>query len=115
MNLSGKKALVCGSTQGIGKATAIALANMGANLVLIARNETKLIETLAEIPKPFVGQQHTYLVADFSQPIALQKVIDTYIKEGNTIHILINNSGGQKAVQLKMRIRMNLLQHLISI
>jgi 3-oxoacyl-[acyl-carrier protein] reductase len=46
LKLIGKKALVCGSTQGIGKATAIAFANMGADLVLIARNETKLIETM---------------------------------------------------------------------
>ena len=101
MKLSGKKALVCGSTQGIGKATAIALAEMGANLVLIARNEDKLKETLAEMPSPIAGQEHAFLVADFSQPIALQKVIDTYIKEGNTIHILINNSGGPKGGPIK--------------
>lgn len=101
MNLSGKTALVCGSTQGIGKATAIALANMGANLVLLARNETKLIETLAELPTPVSGQVHHYLVADFSKPAELKKVIDTYIKEGNTINILINNSGGPKGGPIK--------------
>ena len=45
LNLTGKTALVCGSTQRIGKATAIELANLGANLVLIARNETALQDT----------------------------------------------------------------------
>ena len=101
MKLTGKKALVCGSTQGIGKSTAIALANMGADLVLIARNEDKLKETLAEMPKLSADQQHAYLIADFSQPLTLQKVIENYLQQGNTIHILINNSGGPKGGPIK--------------
>ncbi len=101
MKLTGKKALVCGSTQGIGKATAIALANMGADLVLIARNEEKLKETLAEMPKLSADQQHAYLIADFSQPLTLQKVIENYLQQGNTIHILVNNSGGPKGGPIK--------------
>jgi 3-oxoacyl-[acyl-carrier protein] reductase len=101
LKLSGKKALVCGSTQGIGKATAIALANMGADLVLIARNEEKLKETLAEMPKLSADQQHAYLIADFSQPLTLQKVIENYLQQGNTIHILVNNSGGPKGGPIK--------------
>lgn len=101
MKLSGKKALVCGSTQGIGKATAIALANMGTDLVLIARNEDKLKETLAEMPMLSTDQKHTYLVADFSHPVELQKVIENYLQKGNTIHILVNNSGGPKGGPIK--------------
>jgi 3-oxoacyl-[acyl-carrier protein] reductase len=101
LKLTGKKALVCGSTQGIGKATAIALANMGADLVLIARNEEKLKETLAEMPKLSADQQHAYLIADFSQPLTLQKVIENYLQQGNTIHILVNNSGGPKGGPIK--------------
>ena len=101
MKLSGKKALVCGSTQGIGKATAIALANMGADLVLIARNEEKLKETLAEMPILSTGQKNTHLIADFSHPIELQKVIENYLHQGNTIHILVNNSGGPKGGPIK--------------
>lgn len=101
MKLSGKKALVCGSTQGIGKATAIALANMGADLVLIARNEEKLKETLAEMPMLSTDQKHTHLIADFSHPVELQKVIENYLQLGNTIHILVNNSGGPKGGPIK--------------
>lgn len=101
MKLTGKKALVCGSTQGIGKATAIALAKMGADLVLIARNEDKLKETLAEMPMLSAGQQHTYLIADFSHPVELQKVIENYLQQGNTINILVNNSGGPKGGPIK--------------
>ena len=46
LNLENKVAVVCGSTQGIGKAAAIEMASMGASLVLIARNEEKLIQTI---------------------------------------------------------------------
>jgi 3-oxoacyl-[acyl-carrier protein] reductase len=97
MNLSliGKTALVSGSTQGIGKAAALELAAMGANIVLLARNEERLQGTLAELDRA-KGQNHTYLVADFSFPDQLKKVIQTYVSEGGKANILINNSGGPK-------------------
>jgi 3-oxoacyl-[acyl-carrier protein] reductase len=50
LTLTQKTALVCGSTQGIGKAVALELANMGANIVLLARNEENLRETMSELP-----------------------------------------------------------------
>lgn len=89
------KALVCGSTQGIGKATSIKLAEMGFNIVLMARNENKLKETLSELPCQ-KEQIHEYLVADFSNPNGLKNIIDNYLKNGNFINILINNTGGPK-------------------
>ena len=49
LDLLGKNALVCGSTQGIGKATALALAKMGANVFLLARNEEKLKEVKSQL------------------------------------------------------------------
>ena len=49
LDLSGKTAIVCGSTQGIGKATALQLAKMGANIVLVARNEVKLASVQQEL------------------------------------------------------------------
>ena len=48
--LTNKTALVCGSTQGIGKATAMKLAEIGATLILLARNEQKLKDVLLELP-----------------------------------------------------------------
>ena len=50
LNIKNKNALVCGSTQGIGKATAILLAQEGANVTLLARNEEKLKSVLAQLP-----------------------------------------------------------------
>ena len=49
LNLKNKNALVCGSTAGIGKATAIALSNEGVNVTLVARNENKLKEVLSQL------------------------------------------------------------------
>lgn len=95
MNLSGKTALVAGSTQGIGFASAQALATLGASCVLIARNEDALQQAVAKLDAA-QGQQHSYLVADFSNPQQVQDVVGAYAKQ-NVIHILINNTGGPAA------------------
>ncbi len=89
LNLKNKNALVCGSTQGIGKATVIALAEEGANVTLVARNEEKLKGVLAELPSE--NQNHQYFVADFTNPEKLKIALE----EANLqYHILINNTGG---------------------
>jgi len=95
INLTGKTALVAGSTQGIGKATAIELSKAGANIVLLARNEAKLQETLTLLDNSH-NQQHSYLVADFAEPVNLKNSLDSLKKE---VHILINNTGGPPAGQ----------------
>lgn len=90
LDLTGKRAIVCGSTQGIGKASAIELAMLGANVTLIARDDNKLKGVVSELnPKG----QHNYLVADFSSPETLKQVITEFAAK-NVIHILINNTGG---------------------
>lgn len=91
IDLTGKKAFVCGSTQGIGKAAAVILAELGANVTLIARNEDELRKTVSELSSK---GQHDYIVADFSQPDILREKVDTYIKTKGPIHILVNNTGG---------------------
>lgn len=92
LGLQNKNALVCGSTQGIGKATAISLAKEGVNITLIARNETVLQEVLKELPQN--GQQkHGYLVADFSKTDQVKNIVSA----NNSFHILINNTGGPKS------------------
>jgi 3-oxoacyl-[acyl-carrier protein] reductase len=92
LDLTGKKALVCGSTQGIGKASAIELALLGASVTLLARNEEKLKTTLKELSTKS-GQLHDYLVADFNSPETLKSVVEKFTSK-NVVHILINNTGG---------------------
>ena len=93
LNLNNKNALVCGSTAGIGKATAMALANEGANVTLIARNEEKLKQVLSELSS---NGTNNYIVADFSNPEELKAKVSEYIKTNNGFHILVNNTGGPK-------------------
>ncbi len=85
--------MVCGSTQGLGWASAYELSLLGAHVVLMARNEEKLQEAVKKLDTS-KGQQHDYLVADFNDVNHVNDAIQKYITAGNTAHILINNSGG---------------------
>lgn len=91
LKLENKYALVCGSTAGIGKATAMSLASEGVRVTLVARNEDKLKKVIAELPN---SKHHSYIVADFSNPIELQHKVSEFIKSNHGFHILVNNTGG---------------------
>jgi len=93
LSLKGKTAIVCGATQGIGKAAALELSELGATLVLIARNESSLKQTISELSNN-EDQVNTYLVADFSDPKNLKCTLDTYLERGGEGQILVNNTGG---------------------
>ena len=92
LDLTGKTALIGGSTQGIGLASAQALASMGATCVLISRNEEKLQAAVKTLDTN-AGQHHQYLVADYANTDMVRDVVAAFVKD-NTVHILINNSGG---------------------
>ncbi len=94
LDLTGKNALVCGSTQGIGKAIATELALLGANIILLARNEQKLVDVKNSLDTS-KGQDHHFIIADFSVPSHLKLVVENYLELNETIiNILINNTGG---------------------
>ncbi len=96
LNLEGKHALVCGSTQGIGKASAVELAALGARITLLARNEEELKKVRDELPNPENKKhwQHDFICADFSKSSELKSIVEKYIAENGAIHILVNNTGG---------------------
>ncbi|MGI4865032.1 MAG: SDR family oxidoreductase [Janthinobacterium lividum] len=97
MTLSPYHALVGGSTQGIGRAAAEALADAGATVTLISRNEAALREVAAALPTP-AGQQHGYLVADFSAPTQVAEAVAGYLAtHPDGFQILVNNTGGPPA------------------
>ena len=97
INLQNKKAFVCGSTQGIGKAAAIELANLGASIVLLARNEDSLKQVRDELDTA-QNQRHDFIVADFSAPDKLKSRVVEYLEANSSpVHILINNTGGPAA------------------
>ena len=94
LNLKNKSALVCGSTQGIGRAAAMALASEGTRITLVARNEERLKKVLSELPK---SAKHDYIVADFSDPQQLKSKVFEYLASNSGFHILINNTGGPRS------------------
>ncbi|WP_343747033.1 SDR family oxidoreductase [Chitinophaga sp.] len=95
ISLQGKTALVCGSSQGIGLATAIELAALGATCILTARNEEKLKAAVAQLAAD-AGQPHRYIVADFTNLDEITDLAADLALEG-PVHILVNNSGGPAA------------------
>ena len=96
LELTNLNAVVCGSTQGIGLATAEVLAKLGANIYLLARNETKLKQISQRLDNT-KGQVHNYLCIDFQNSSRLEQEIK---KIKLPIHILINNTGGPASGKL---------------
>lgn len=93
IDLTGKNALICGSTQGIGKSIALELAVLGANVTLFARDQNKLKSVMEELHVSG-NQVHDILVADFFDPEEVKNTISSKIREGRIYHILVNNTGG---------------------
>ena len=94
ISLENKRAIVCGSTDGIGKASAILLAQNGCEVTLVSRNQNKLDKTCSELSVAS-NQNHKTICADFDHPNNLKKIIKSYLESlGKPIDILINNSGG---------------------
>lgn len=95
LSLTGKKALVSGSSQGIGKAIAIELSKLGASCILLARSAELLKAAVSELDIS-LGQQHEFFVVDFTDTPAFEKCI-VDITATHDIDILINNTGGPSA------------------
>ena len=94
LSLNNKHAILCGSTDGIGKASALLMAQRGASLKLVARNQKKLDQTLSELSTDH-GQVHFSLCADFNDPDQLKEKITNHMKViVDQVNILVNNSGG---------------------
>jgi len=93
IDLSGKRAIVCGASKGIGRAAAIELALLGASVTLIARTEDTLKAVAATLDTK-KGQNHDYIPLDFIDVDDVEKAIKDYLKHETTVHILVNNAGG---------------------
>ncbi len=88
-DLQGQRALVCGATQGIGRAVAMALAAQGARVTVLARKADALDHVVTALP----GEGHQALPADLSATAELEQAVDRALGEGS-FTILVNNAGG---------------------
>ncbi len=93
IDLTGKKALIGGSSKGIGLGIANELANSGASVCLMARNESRLKEIVGQLPN---SSNHSYLVVDFSKFEEYKLKIEEYV-QNNHVDILVNNTQGPPA------------------
>ena len=90
LSLEGKRALICGSTDGIGRACAILMAERGAHIILAARNEEKITSVMSNL----AGGGHSYICANFDNPDDLKQKTADHLAETGPVHILMNNTGG---------------------
>ena len=93
IDLAGKKALIGGSSKGIGLGIASQLAESGASVCLMARNKSKLEEIINQLPN---SENHSYLIVDFSNFEEYKIKIEAYL-ENNHVDILVNNTQGPPA------------------
>lgn len=101
ISLKEKKALVGGSSSGLGKAIALQLAQCGAEVTLMSRSAEKLEATLAELDRS-QGQNHGYIVTDFNDYVNHKKTLIDFF-ETHTIDLLINNTNGPQAGTLLLK------------
>lgn len=92
-NLSGFRALVCGASAGIGRATALRLAAQGAEVIVLARREERLQSVKQEIEEK--GGSAIMLVGDLDSREQIITAVQSLLAAG-PIHILVNNTGGPK-------------------
>lgn len=92
LDLTGRHALVCGASEGIGRATAHELALLGADVTLLSRRPAALAEVVATLPVR-ATQAHGWLAADLADLNGLDAQVRA-LCAGRPVHILVNNTGG---------------------
>lgn len=92
--LEGKRALITGGSKGLGQAMGRALAEAGADLILVGRDQATLQESARALAN--LGRKIDILPADIGQPAECQRMCETALAKYGPIHILINNVGGRR-------------------
>jgi 3-oxoacyl-[acyl-carrier protein] reductase len=93
LELVGRHALVCGGSQGIGRAAAIELAQLGADVTVLARSREKLQAVVDSLPKTHPAQTHSSIAADANDTIAFGAAVENFARD-RPVQVLVNNSGG---------------------
>jgi len=105
LDLSDRKILITGASSGIGRATAVYLSKLGAKLVLVARNEDRLNDTLDKLE----GDGHIYIVADLIESDDLAYLFDEAVSDGVKLNGLVHSAGIPFAMPLKFLTKKRLI------
>ncbi len=92
-SMAGKVCMVTGANSGIGKATALGLANIGATVVMVCRSQERGEAALAEIKQKSSNERIFLLLADLASQAAIRKLAEDFNKQFSALHVLINNAG----------------------
>lgn len=92
--MQGRVCMVTGATSGMGRATATALACMGATVILVARNREKGDAARAAIQAQSGNQQVEVLLADLASQQSIREFVATFQQRYQQLHVLVNNAGG---------------------
>ena len=93
MSMNGKICVITGANSGIGKATALGLAKLGANVVMVCRNQTRGEEARKEIIDKTSNKNIDLLIADLSSQQAIRQLVADFKKKYRQLHVLINDAG----------------------
>jgi NAD(P)-dependent dehydrogenase (short-subunit alcohol dehydrogenase family) len=91
-SMKGRRVLVTGATTGIGRVTAVALARMGADIVIVARDAAKAEATLAEL-RAAGASEPTAILGDLSLMSSVRAVAEEYQRRFDRLDVLVNNAG----------------------
>jgi NAD(P)-dependent dehydrogenase (short-subunit alcohol dehydrogenase family) len=91
--MKGKIVMITGANSGIGKAASLALARMGATVVMVARNEERGEAARAEIIRESGNSSVDLLLADLSSLESVRQLVTEFQKEYSKLHVLVNNAG----------------------
>ncbi len=91
--MTGKTCVVTGANAGIGRATALGLAKMGANVVMVCRDRGRGEAAINEIRRESSNESVSLLLADLSSLAATRRVADEFKTKYPTLHVLVNNAG----------------------
>ena len=92
-DMSGRVCMITGTTSGIGKATALGLAKMGATVIMVARNEADLRVALDDIKEKTANESIDLIVADLSSQESIHRLAEDFRNKYQHLHVLINNAG----------------------
>src|SRR5215467_4982637 len=93
-SMQGKVCIVTGANSGIGKATALGLAQMGATVVMVCRNQVKGEEAQNEIKEKSGNDAVDLMLADLSSQESIRQLAENFQQHYRQLHVLINNAGG---------------------
>src|SRR5438874_12033919 len=92
-SIQGKICMVTGANSGIGKATALALAQMGATVVMVCRDRARGEQARSEITTTSRNTAVDLLLADLSSQQSIRQLVETFQHHYPHLHVLINNAG----------------------